>query len=413
MEGVRKVKPDFNAVIMEQMGFYSGGLGSSHPNIFSIYFEGVYMKKLAYFLLALSIISFTISSLNSTEFIELEKVAESKVPETLVLPDLGSITVDAQGNVFAFAGKLNGNECFVVKFDPELNYVSRFGREGRGPGEFKVNFSSPEDRLSIDARNGDVYVVDYNPGKLVIFDKNGKHKKDISFQRDFIKQFGYMHQVNMVGPGLFMAERRKSQNPVEAVIFSLDPSEIKVRFPLDTLRINVHVGTTWVQGITEICYGDNHFLENDSKHVVFGNSQKYKFHVYDSLGNLVLKIEDPERKMSSFRKKELNKLGERFDRTKKRNPELFKKLMKQLKTRKNVIADIKLDGERIYVFPVREDITIGNQFPVEVYNMRGKIIKKGFFKKIPDKIWNYFAFYKEYDDEYNPLIIKYKIKESL
>lgn len=369
------------------------------------------MKKTIYSLLISVLIIFALPYLECAEFIELEKVAESKIHETLVLPDLGSISVDSKGNVFVLVGRSNGNECFVVKFDPELNYVFRFGRDGQGPGEFKMIASSPEERLSIDESNGDVYVVDYNPGKLVVFDKNGRHKEDIPFQRDFITQFGHMSQVKVVGPGLFMAKRRKRPNPVEAAIFSLEPPQIKVRFPLDTLRINVNVGSMWITGIKETYYGDNHFMEADSKHVVFGNSQKYKFHVYDLQGKEVLEVENPERKMNSFRNKELNKLGERFAWAKKDNPVLFKKLMKQIKTRKNVIANIKVDGERIYVFTVREDITIENQFPVEVYNMEGKIIKKGFFNKIPDKIWNNFAFYKEYDDEYNPLIIKYKIKD--
>ncbi len=368
------------------------------------------MKKIFKSFLIVLIAIFAHPYLNGEEIIELEKVAESKIPETLILPDLGSLSVDSKGNVFALAGKSGGKECFVVKFDPELKFVFRFGREGQGPGEFKMTYSSPEDRLSIDESNGDVYVVDYNPGKLVIFDKGGTHKEDISFQRDFVTQFGHLYQVKVVGPGLFMARRTRRPNPPEAVIFSLEPPQIKVRFPLDALRINVNVGTYWITGIKETYYGDNNFMEADSKHVVFGNSQKYKFHVYDLQGNKVLEVEDSEREMRAFSRKELKKISEDWSETKARNPVIFNKLMKQLKTRKNVIADIKLYGERIYVFTVREDITVENQFPVEVYNMKGEIIKKVFFKKIPDKIWNNFAFYKEYDDEFNPLIVKYRIK---
>jgi hypothetical protein len=369
------------------------------------------MKKTVHSLFVLMIIISAIPDLDCGEFIDLQKVAESKIPETLILPDMGSITVDSKGNVYAFAGRLNGKECFVVKFDPELNYILRFGRDGQGPGEFKTTYSSPENRLSIDESNGDVYVVDNNPGKLVVFDENGTYKTDIPFERDFIKQFGRMDRVKVVGPGLFMAEKTKRSEPLEAVIFSLEPPQINTRYALDTLRIEVNVGSSWIMGTKETYCGDNHFMEADTEHIVFGNSQKYKFHVYDSQGNLVLAVEDPERTMSSFKNRELKKFGERFARTKKDNPVLFKKLMKQIKTRKNVIADIKLDGEHIYVFTVREDITVENRFPVEVYNMEGQIVKKGFFKKIPDKIWNHFAFYKEYDVEYNPLIIKYKIKD--
>ena len=369
------------------------------------------MKKSVFILAIFLIIYLPSASQESADFIKLQKVAVSKVPDTLIVPDLFSITFDSKGNVFAFAGLQNGKECFIVKFDKNLNYILRFGRDGRGPGEFKTTYSSPEDRLSVDKSNGDVYVTDYNPGKIVVFDNNGKHKEDIPYQRDFIKQLGYMSKVKVVGPGLFMARRRIRSFPVDAVIFSLRPPKIILSYPLDTLRIDVRVGSTMVTGPTETCYGDNHFMETDSKHIVFGNSQKYKFHVYDIQGNKILEIEDPEKIMGSFKSKELKIIGEKWARIEKNSPVLFNKLMKQMKTRKNVIAAIKIDGKQIYVFPVRDDVTVNNKFPVEVYNLEGKILKRGFFKKIPDKIWKNFAFYKEYDDEYNPLIIKYKIMD--
>jgi hypothetical protein len=85
--------------------------------------------------------------------------------------------------------------------------------------------------------------------------------------------------------------------------------------------------------------------------------------------------------------------------------------MEQVKNRKNVIADIKLSGQKIYVFPVREDITVDGKYPVEIYNLKGKIIKKGFVEKRPDKIWKNYAFFKERDEEDNPIILKYKIED--
>lgn len=342
------------------------------------------------------------------ELFELQKLAESKIPESLIIPDLGSITIDSDGNVYAFAGRSNGQECFIVKFDNNLNYLLHFGREGQGPGEFRMTNTTPDNRLSIDPGNNDVYVIDYNPIKLVVFDKNGNYKDDISM-RDIAAKLGFLGETKIINSGLFMARLEKREEPAAAVIFSFEPSQILVKYPLDTLRIYVMVGTSGIIGATETYYGDNHFMEANESLVVFGNSQKYKFDVYDLDGEKILEIEDPKRSMGTFKKKELNKIGERYARTKENNLPLYNEFMKQVKKRKNVIAAIKLDGENVFVFPVRKDITVENRYPVEIYNRHGKIISKGFVDRIPDKIWNGFAFFIEYDDEFFPRVVKYKI----
>jgi hypothetical protein len=171
----------------------------------------------------------------------------------------------------------------------------------------------------------------------------------------------------------------------------------------------VMVGSSGIIGAKETYYGDNHFMEANESLVVFGNSQKYKFDVYDLDGKKILEIEDSTRKLATFKKNELNKIGERYARTKENNLPLYYEFMKQVKKRKNVIAAIKLDGENVFVFPLRKDITVENRYAVEIYNRQGEIFRKGFIDKIPDKIWNGFAFFIEYDDEFYPKVVKYKI----
>ena len=349
-----------------------------------------------------------INSLEAENF-DLIKIAESKIPDSIIVPDLGSITIDSDGNVFAFAGRLNGKECFVVKFDNSLNYLLHFGRDGQGPGEFNTRFSPPDNRLSINPQDNDVYIIDHNPSKLVVYDNSGTHKKDIVIGRDLTTQFGYLSNVKVINSGSFIAECRKRQQPVEAIFFQLDPPKILVTFPLDNLRIDVNNGSSWITGVTETYYGDNHFIEVSRNHFLFGNSQRYRFVVYDLKGNIVLNVEDPKKEMGTFRKKELEKIGDGFSKTKESQRPLYNKFIKQVKTRKNVIASIRLAGDRVFVFPVREDITIENKYPVEIYDLDGKVIKRGFFQRIPDKIWKNIAFFKEYDKEYNPLIIMYQI----
>ena len=58
------------------------------------------------------------------QIFELQKIAESKIPESIILPDLGSITIDSDGNVYTFAGRTNGNECFIIKIIKFLKFIS-------------------------------------------------------------------------------------------------------------------------------------------------------------------------------------------------------------------------------------------------------------------------------------------------
>jgi hypothetical protein len=332
----------------------------------------------------------------------------AKVPENIFIPDLGSITVDHKGNVFVFAGRNMSKECSVLKFDKNLDFLKQFGRSGRGPGEFTTYGSLIQDRLTVDT-NGDIFVIDYNPLKLVVFDNDGNYKEDIPFQRNYSESIGFIRKIRIVGNGIFIGKKSLGNQPPIGVIFTLDPPGIKVRYPFNEVRIDVRIGNMMIIGVAKYYYGDNHFIETDSEHIIFGNSQIYRFHVYDKVGNKILEIMEKNKIMGSFTDKELKKIRETELKSKGGNTALFKKFMEQVKNRKNVIADIKLSGQKIYVFPVREDITVDGKYPVEIYNLKGKIIKKGFVERPPDKIWKNYAFFRGRDEEDNPIILKYKI----
>jgi hypothetical protein len=349
-------------------------------------------------------LSISLTSSNS-KYIDMECVSVSEIPEDLILSELKSLAVDINGNVFAISVK----ECFVVKFKSDLKYQTHFGRNGNGPGEFKTRWVPVENRLSID-ENGDVYIYDYNPGRLIIFSNNGKYNRDINLQRDFRDTFkGYFSEVRVVGKGTFTAVQDIPGQSIYAVILSLDPSEIKVKVPIQEKRIHVKSGIHYVIGIKETYYGDNYKIVIGSNMVVFADSQKFRFCAYNAKGEKILDVWDKKRLMGSFKSNELKKLEDEFSKLKSQNPVLFNKLIKQLKQRKNVIADIKFSSDKILVFPVRDDITVENEHPVVVYNLKGQIIKKGLFRKIPTVIWRDYAFFLDRNKDDDPVILKYKI----
>ena len=94
------------------------------------------------------------------------------------------------------------------------------------------------------------------------------------------------------------------------------------------------------------------------------------------------------------------------------NKSLFKSLLNKIKRSKNVIYDIQVSADRIYVFLVNEDITTKNQYPVEVYNLKGRQVYHGYFREIPTEIWKDYVFLSERDKADNPIILKFKIDDQ-
>jgi hypothetical protein len=329
--------------------------------------------------------------------------------------------VDPRGNVFAFAGRSNGQECFIIKFNENLEYIKHFGRNGKGPGEFSTSDSGISYRISI-APNGDVYVFDESPQRLVVFDNDGNYKEDIQLTRDYWKSIGLLNTIRSVGNGKFIAFQNSNKTTPYGILFTLNPPLIKLRYSITGKEFILHHNFTF----SETYYGSHCIVDNDFRHFVFGDSQRFNFYVYDLDGNVKVKKEDDTRGMGNFTSKEYEYIIDQSFTPKsnysaywnnqlkrwKGDPE-FKTFLKEIKKSKNVIAYIRLDGEKIYVFTVPDDITIKNKWPVEIYNLEGRLLRKGFFKKIPAKIWKDFAFFYDRDEERDdPLIVKHKILDK-
>ena len=376
-----------------------------------------------YFLVVLSVLIPTRLLPAEEQEIKLEKVAVSSLPEDIIAPNLGSVSIDAKGNVFAFAGKNGGSECFVVKFDENLKYLKRFGREGKGPGDFSVAVNGHENRLMIMA-NGDVYVIDHNPTRFVVFTNDGNYKVDIPFRRDYFDYFGHIYRFKASGNKLIVGVKYVKEKPYIGVLFSLEPPKILVNYQYSGEELTINGPGGYYQ-LGDRNFGHNPIIDTDGQHVVFGDSQVYKFYVYDSTGKLVLEVQDSKRRVRNFSDKEMNKIiddqyTKKPENTADKNNYLdqvlankpfYRSILAKIEKNKNVITDIQLAGDRIYVFPVSEDITVENHNPVEIYNLEGQVVRRGYLKEIPVEIWKNYAFYSIRDEEDNPVIVKYRILE--
>jgi len=353
----------------------------------------------------LTVIFLVISSTYGLDLIEMEPVATSQVPGGMIFSVFTSLALDQEGNIFCVSRKEN----IIVKFDKDLKYVKSFSRAGKGPGDIQIEYySKGEDRLSI-GDNGDVYFFDENPGRLVIFDNNGNYKKDINIQRDFMKYFRGIFKVKIVSGNYFTAYLYQQLNECEYVFFQLEPFSIKIKYPNNEIIVNFSYQDYVQIGISAFGYGPNMKFINDFEKIVFAESQRYRLYVYDLKGNKLFDIIEPHKKMGNFSDRELTKIGERFEKIKERKPVAYSKLLDEIRDKKNVIGDVKLCENHIIVFLV-EDVSNVGKYPVDIYDSKGKLIKKGYFKMVPNLFWKDYAYSLNNDTNDNPIIYKYQIK---
>ena len=89
--------------------------------------------------------------------------------EMLIWPN--SIGLDQKGNLFI----LDSKESIIKKYNKYGKFIRKFGRKGRGPGEFLSS-----NKLGI-APNGDIYIYDSMSFHFCVFNNYGKFIKNINF----------------------------------------------------------------------------------------------------------------------------------------------------------------------------------------------------------------------------------------
>jgi DNA-binding beta-propeller fold protein YncE len=83
------------------------------------------------------------------------------------------VAFGADGEVYVSQGHGRG-ESRVLKFDAEGKFISTWGGEGRGPGQFNVPHSIVTDT------KGFVYIADRSNQRIQVFDQDGKYVRESS-----------------------------------------------------------------------------------------------------------------------------------------------------------------------------------------------------------------------------------------
>lgn len=328
-----------------------------------------------------------------------EKLAESKPLFDLGIVTVSDIAVDPQGNVFL----LNWSQSKIAKLDKDLRFKTIFGSKGQGPGEFIHGYSISADK------EGHVYIHD-SPHKIIRYSGDGKLIDETRLSGIITGFSGLVLNY----PVFVMHKREDAGIYIKA--FVVDISNKKTLGEYEMLQ-TPNPGLVNSQGlfisITIPFLGGQFFVDVYDKYCVIGEGERFFVRLLDSSGKQLLDISKrmvPQKLSAKEADFLANFLYETFPAghfSKKDLRDLVGKYKE-----KNFIHDIKISKDRIYIFPVPDDITITKQhYPVEIYNFKGKLIMKGYFPKLPKKIFNdcaYFIETSQEDDEEINKLVKYK-----
>lgn len=113
------------------------------------------------------------------DFVNMIKVAEipAEFDDTHFFARPIAMTVDDEGALYVFDQIMKK----IYKFDRRFRFVKAFGKTGQGPGEYlckdfgykKIYFG----------KDGLLYVTDGSTQKIIVFDKDGEHIRDIRIRR--------------------------------------------------------------------------------------------------------------------------------------------------------------------------------------------------------------------------------------
>lgn len=116
------------------------------------------------------------------KFVELKLVKEissEKEYDEFFLVNPTSIAMDKDGFLYVYDRSMTA----IYKFDQNLKFITKWGNQGRGPGEFFGN-SSPYGVLYF-GKEGFLRVCDNRNLKIMVFSTNGELKKEIPLEKEF------------------------------------------------------------------------------------------------------------------------------------------------------------------------------------------------------------------------------------
>lgn len=346
---------------------------------------------------------FTHFFLSGAVNVRLSEKTVSQTPPDFISSRFDSIVEDDQGNVFV----LSVRECKILKFDAALRLKTAFGREGKGPGDFQTVYRIANDRISVNSK-GEVHLLDYAPARLAVFSNDGQHLRDVMLHTWDDRLFRNVDYLKVINDRFFICIVQTGKGQKEAIVFSTGPFRVRFRYLVKQFFLEINAGNYYSSGRRTRFYGDNFFFAVGEGRVVVADSQQFEIRIFNAATDRLSVILDDGRKMTGFSGPELEKLAEGFKEEGIRASAIVSKLLDALQGKKNVIEDVFLAGDKIVVFPVRENV-FADEYPAMIYRDDGRYLKTVVFGAPPVYMRKNHVYYYARDNNDNPSIIRYVI----
>ena len=257
-------------------------------------------------------------------------------------------------------------EIFVYSLNP-FKLITRFGKQGEGPGEFKWN-------PHVSIHQGSLFINDM--GKVMVFDRTG------IFRKQFKLPFMYFYiYYPILGAGnnfvAFKLENMKEKKTFEFIgkVFTPDFKLIKEFYnagspqllpppPLGSKRKKVNL---------EVIFDLVDYGVTASRIVVVDSRKGFYIALFDFTGNKKLEIKKDYEKIRVSPKFEQNYMKEL--RQSKRWQQLKANFNYKFKSHFPAFSSFKTRQDKIYLTSYKK---MNGKFEVVVLDLRGNILKRAF-----------------------------------
>lgn len=162
------------------------------------------------------------------EFEELKFVGEigDSPGQNIFLFYPSSIAISDKNFIFVY----DSMQTKILCYDPSLKFIKAFGRQGQGPGEFSTKGRSASVLISM-GLDGNLYCHDSNAMKVVVYNTQGKHLKDIKYAEKTQFKVPYRYPIANKAGDLVLQVFKDNKLTVftqqDEVLFSLENKERK------------------------------------------------------------------------------------------------------------------------------------------------------------------------------------------
>lgn len=185
------------------------------------------------------------------------------------ITDIRYFDIDSEGKIFIVNPKAKENYIFILNKDG--TFLSAFGRQGQGPGEFQ----SP--MALVISKQDEIFITDR--GKVAVFSSDGQFIRELRINNDYQK-------VIPLDKDRYLAIAVKLNQDLsqtfQVILCSSGLEELKI---LDSSKIGSFQKAVKVNIIPTIVY-----WETSDQHIFTGNTDEYEIQIFNFDGNLLRSI---------------------------------------------------------------------------------------------------------------------------